>query len=446
MAERPGVVRIGDRVVFSGAEYSVVALSGSLVRLVADSGETAVVAMAYLAGAPDFAVAGAGPRARVSPTGLLEALPDGVAGAARKWERHLTEVETGLPPGAEPGTAPKPEFDPVARTLTERAQAKADELGVTLRTVERMLRRYRDQGLWGLVDTRHAKRARPTGNVDPRVVAAAVTVIDAQTHASTGTKSRAVRRIRQMVEDEHGPGTVPMPSNATFYRLLDVLSAGRHTFGSAVTRRQAANRPDGAFTPITAARPGEQVHTDGTPLDVMAIMDDGVPGRPELVGAIDIGTRTLCAAVLRPVGAKAVDAAVLLARMMVPEPMRPGWDQALAMSASRIPCRRLATIDQRIEMAAAKPVIIPDTVVIDHGRVFLSEVFLRAAGTLGISVQPAHQLTPTDKATIERTFLSINTLFCQHVAGYTGRDVTRRGSGGDQELWSLADLQELLDE
>ncbi len=397
MAERPGILRIGDRVVFSGAEYSVVALSGSLVRLVADSGETAVVAMAYLAGAPDFAVVGAGSRARVSPTGLLEALPDGVAGAAREWERHLIEVETGLPPGAEPGTAPKPEFDPVARTLTERAQAKADELSVSLRTVERMLRRYRNQGLWGLVDTRHAKRARPTGNVDPRVVAAAVTVIDAQTHASTGTKSRAVRQIRQLVEDEHGPGTVPMPSNATFYRLLDVLSAGRHTFGSAVTRRQTANRPDGAFTPAIAARPGEQVHMDGTPLDIMAIMDDGVPGRPELVGAIDIGTRTLCAAVLRPVGAKAVDAAVLLARMMVPEPMRPGWDQALAMSASRIPYRRLVTIDQRIEMAAAKPVIIPDTVVIDHGRVFLSEVFLRAAGTLGISVQPAHQQTATDK-------------------------------------------------
>jgi hypothetical protein len=241
------------------------------------------------------------------------------------------------------------------------------------------------------------RAAGPTGRVDPRVVAAAAAVIDAQTHASTGTKSRAVRQIRRLVEDEHGPGTVPVPSDATLYRLLDALSAGRHTFGSAVTRRQAANRPDGAFTSMTAARPGEQVLMDGTPLDVMAVMDDGVPGRPELVAAIDIGTRTLCAAVLRPVGAKAVDAAVLLARMMVPEPMRPGWDQALAMSASRIPCRRLATIDERIEMAAAKPVIIPDTVVIDHGRVFLSEVFLRAADTLGISVQPAHQLTPTDK-------------------------------------------------
>jgi Mu transposase, C-terminal len=51
------------------------------------------------------------------------------------------------------------------------------------------------------------------------------------------------------------------------------------------------------------------------------------------------------------------------------------------------------------------------------------------------------------KAVIERTFESVSTLFCQHVAGYTGRDVTRRGSGdASQALWSLADLQELLDE
>jgi len=126
---------------------------------------------------------------------------------------------------------------------------------------------------------------------------------------------------------------VPVPSRATFYRLLAVLSAGRHTFGSAVTRRQTAGRPGGVFTVTIAARPGEQVQMDGTPLDVMAVMDDGVTGRPELVAAVDVATRTICAAVLRPVGAKAVDAALLLARMMVPEPMRPGWDQAW-------PCRR----------------------------------------------------------------------------------------------------------
>lgn len=137
------------------------------------------------------------------------------------------------------------------------------------------------------------------------------------------------------------------------------------------------------------------VQLDGTPLDVMAVMDDGVIDRPELVAAVDVATRTICAAVLRPVGAKAVDAALLLARMMVPEPMRPGWSEALALKASRIPYQRLVDIDARLSLAAAKPVIVPDTVVIDHGKVFLSEVF------------------------------------CQHVARYTGRDVTHRGSDVD---------------
>jgi hypothetical protein len=455
MAERNGVLRVGDRVLFSTAEQQVVALSGNAVRLLAASGETTVVALPFLLAAADFAVVGPGPgpglAPRLPPHELLEALPEQVVRAARDWERHLVEVETGLPPGAAEGARARPEYDP-ARSLAEREQAKAEELtasGVkaSARTVRRMRHRYRDQGLWGLVDARHAARARPTGNVDPRVVAAAAAVIDAQAATSTGTRSRVIRQIRQKLEAEHGPGEVPVPSRATFYRLLEVLSAGRHTFGSAVTRRQTAGRPGGVFTATIAARPGEQVQIDGTPLDVMAVMDDGVTGRPELVAAVDVATRTICAAVLRPVGAKAVDAALLLARMMVPEPMRPGWDQALAMSASRIPHQRLVSIDTRLELAAAKPVIIPDTVVIDHGKVFLSEVFLRAADTLGLSVQPAHEQTGSDKAVMERTFGSINTLFCQHVAGYTGRDVTRRGTDvDDRAVWSLADLQELLDE
>ncbi|WP_050370347.1 hypothetical protein [Streptomyces acidiscabies] len=59
-------------------------------------------------------------------------------------------------------------------------------------------------------------------------------------------------------------------------------------------------------------------------LDVMAVLDDGVVARPELTIAADVMTRTICAALLRPAGTKGVDAAVLLARMPVPELMRPG--------------------------------------------------------------------------------------------------------------------------
>lgn len=452
MVERPSVLRVNDRVVFAGTSHTVVAISGATIRLLSAAGASTVVALAYLLAAEDFELVGAGPAPTVDSHGLLEALPGQVLAAAKVWERHLIEVETGLPPDSPADAAPRPEYDPASCSLTARERAKAAELTAggrktSVRTVQRMRRRYREQGIWGLVDARHTRKAQPTGNVDARVVAAATTVIEAQTGTSTGTKSRAIRQIRQLLEDEHGPGVVPMPSQATCYRLLEVLSAGRYTFGSAVTRRQTANKPTRPYIATTAARPGEQVQLDATPLDVMAVMDDGVIGRAELVLAIDIATRTICAGVLRPVGAKAVDAALLLARVTVPEPMRPGWDSALAMSASRIPHQRLVSLDARMALAAAKPVIVPDTVVIDHGKVFLSEVFLRAADTLGMSVQPAHQQTPTDKAIVERTFEAINTLFCQHVAGYTGRDTTRRGSDvAERAVWSLPDLQELFDE
>jgi hypothetical protein len=73
-----------------------------------------------------------------------------------------------------------------------------------------------------------------------------------------------------------------------------------------------------------------------------------------------------------PVGTKPVDVALLLAKMLVPEPMRPAWSEVQRMSASRLPFERLLDIDARMREAAARPVIVPDQVVIDHGRVFVS--------------------------------------------------------------------------
>lgn len=67
--------------------------------------------------------------------------------------------------------------------------------------------------------------------------------------------------------------------------------------------------------------------------------------------------------------------------------------------------------------------------------------------SVGISVQPARPYTGSDKSIVERTFLSVNTLFCQHVAGYAGRDTTRRGPDvADEAIWTVAQLQELFDE
>ncbi|MEV2235397.1 hypothetical protein AB0H69_43520 [Streptomyces phaeochromogenes] len=56
--------------------------------------------------------------------------------------------------------------------------------------------------------------------------------------------------------------------------------------------------------------------------------------------------------------------------------------------------------------------MIPETIVVDRGKVFLSRAFTAACETLGVSVQPAPPYAPTAKGIVERTFGSINSLFC----------------------------------
>ena len=176
------------------------------------------------------------------------------------------------------------------------------------------------------------------------------------------------------------------------------------------------------------------------------LLDDGVAGRVELTGMIDVATRVVPAAVLRPT-TRSVDASVLLARALTPEPVRPGWPEALKMAHSVLPYQRLLSVDARLEQAAARPVIVPDTIVIDHGSVFVSAAFRSACRHLGISIQPAHLGSGSEKGHIERYFGSVASLFCQFAAGYVGRSPDRRGRHVEnQPLWSMSELQELLDE
>jgi putative transposase len=175
------VQRPGDWVSSDGGEHQVLAVAGTSVRLRAQDGAEQVVLASYLMAAPDFAVTGVVPVPGVEPFGLLDGLPQEAVAAARDWERHVVEVETGLAPGAEPGTAPRPEYDPQARTVAQRTQAKADELRVTSRTVERMRARYAQQGLWGLVDRRAVQAREATGRADARLIAVAWQVIEAET-------------------------------------------------------------------------------------------------------------------------------------------------------------------------------------------------------------------------------------------------------------------------
>ncbi len=201
VASRRGVLRLGDRLRFDAVEHTVVGLSGVSVRLVADDGTHQVLLAMHLQTAPDFAVLSGAASVSLLPLGLLEAAPTPAVERARWWERHLSEVQTGLSTSAEPHATPRPGYEPERTTLAEREQTKADELTtlgqqISVRTIRRKRAAYAASGLWGLVDARAVKPRSATGRVDERVVAAARTAVAEQTETSTGTRVRVRRRVQ----------------------------------------------------------------------------------------------------------------------------------------------------------------------------------------------------------------------------------------------------------
>ena len=448
---RPGGLGIGDRVRFGGRDQVVIGVSGPAVRLADTGGEGVTVSGSGLLADGDFAVLDARPRPGMPAVSVLDGLPAEAVQEARWWQRHIVEVLTGIPPDAAEGTVPRPEYDPAVVTLTRREQAKAAELTaagrpVTASAIAKRRRRYQEQGLLGMIDHRAGKRMPPHGRADAAVVAAMRQAISEAAGDSTRTAVFVLRRTRQILAESGGEPEGGIPSRSTLYRLFSRLQDGRHTTGSASTRRSLAGRPEGPFGQVPAAAPGDLMQIDSTPLDVLVRLDSGVTGRVDLTGIIVVATRTVTAAVLRPT-TKSVDASVLLARTVTPEPMRPGWPQAMRMSASALPFRRMLSIDERLEHAAARPVIIPQVIVVDHGKVFVSESFRASCEFLGVSLQPARKATGTDKPHIERMLGSVATMFAQYVSGYTGRSPEYRGRGiEDKAVWSLHELQDLLDQ
>ena len=443
-------LRAGDRIVIDGKPGTVTGVSGSGIRFTSRDGEVGdgLVADLLASGRLAFTAADEGTARNPMHAGLA-GLPADVVTEASWWEAHIAEMVHGLPPDSPPGQRPRPEYDPELTSLTRREQAKAAELAaaghaVPVSTLKHRRQRWEALGLPGLVDQRVAKRMDPSGRVHPAVAAAMRRAIGEATGESSRTAAFIIWRTRELLAaaGEH-EGT---PSRATMYRLFARLSAGRHTTGSAATRRSLAGRPQGMFSAVHPAAPGELMEIDSTPLDVLVLLDEGVTGRADLTAMIDVATRTVTAAVLRPT-TRSVDASVLLARSLTPEPMRPGWAEALAMAHSALPYDRLLSIDDRMAHAAARPVIVPDTIAIDHGSVFVSANFRASCRHLGISIQPAHLASGSEKPHIERTFGSVASLFCQFVSGYLGRNPDRRGRGIDgKPLWSMLELQELLDE
>ncbi|MFJ8077039.1 Mu transposase C-terminal domain-containing protein [Streptomyces sp. NPDC096176] len=477
-------VSLGDVVRWQGGTYLVAALQGSSVYLLNQNteGEDATALVDALLKASDFAVltesatavsprsGHAGRRAGegLASLALLEGLSEAAQADVTFWLDHVLEVHTGLPGFADADAEPRACYDPARTTLRERYATKAAELQaahhkVSAATVERKRLAWLAEGVWGLVDKRRLRVPSEQGRVDKRVVELLHRVHKRLRYKSSGTRSRLFELLRRACVKKLKKAEAQrlMPSRATFYRLLHRLGIHCDPGTGAVSRGPDTHRPVPPFTPTLATTPGEQVQIDTTALDLLALDETGRVVSVELTAAIDVVSRSVLAAVIRPRSSgtktasnsrrhggratKAVDALLLLADMCTPQPMRPGWVKQARAEGSGLPYQDLVDADERMRGAAARPVIVPDMIVMDNGKVFAGRAFMDACAYLGISVRPACYHSPTHKAIIERTFRSVKTLFSQYVTGYTGSSLAGRGKKvAGERLWRLDQLNDLL--
>ncbi|WP_460802591.1 hypothetical protein [Microbacterium sp. GXF6406] len=315
---------------------------------------------------------------------------------------------------------------------------------ISTRAVERRLKAFREQGT-----TAVRKRAPRKSTWDPRLIAAINHELGGRGRASTVSRTTVIEQIARRVKRLHGDA-VKLPSRATFFRLLEADERGEFTFGSAKTRESLALRPHGTFGTRTALRPGELVEMDSTRIDVMMRIDEKTIGRPELTILLDVATRSILAAMLRPEGTKSVDLVAVLARALVPYGRRmEGVRETRHLIATAWADDQLIDQERFERLRLAQPYVFPDTITTDRGRNYLSRHFRAACEALGISLITSAPHTPTDKPHVERAFGAINSMLLQHVKGYVGRSVEHRGrdAGTDStELLTIAQAQELIED
>lgn len=360
---------------------------------------------------------------------------------------HVREVLTGYRSGT-PERAredePRPEYSP-ATSLEARYAAKAAELGAGTRTVKRWVAAFRAQGEAGLAPN---KTVHPTtyGRADDRWVQTALEVMVEHTGESKPSRTMVIERTHARVAARFGPDVVAQPSRASAFRVLAELERRHPLFRLSTKRnRDIAGRPDGVYGKLRPTRPGEYLLMDSTRLDVFAF--DPVTLRwvqAELSVGMDWYTRCITGMRLTPVSTKAVDVAAVLYQSFRPRPAGRDWPRHAVWPEHGIPRTVLVDVDAVEGSGFATPPVVPETLVVDHGKVYVSEHLTSVCARMGISIQPARLRTGRDKGPVERFFRTLREDLLQALPGYKGPDIFSRGENPEGEAFFFLDELETM--
>ena len=451
MGEATVRLGVGSSVLLDGQAWTVEAFEGSRVLLGDGSDFRSVRLMHLVEHGSVCADSSDADRPLPEAAGpLLDALDPAARAEVATRAGHVREVLTGYRSGSPArSTAGEPmaEYAPTV-PLMGRYRAKAAEIGVAERTIRRWAKAYLAGGEAELARGLAAS-SRPS-SVDRRWDAAAREVLDGLVEASTPGRDAVIVRVASRLEQVHGVGVVPLPSAATAYRRLAVLGRGRNAFtGSAKGRRSIAERPPGVYGRLRATRPGEYVVLDTTPLDVFAMEPLTLRWVPvELTVAMDLASRCVVGLRLTPVSTKSVDVAGVLFEAMLPQELDPQWADGARWPYHGVP-EHVVFSEEDVAPGGpgSLPVCAPETIVVDHGKVYVSAHVLSVCARFGVSVQPAKPRKPTDKPALERFFRTLRTGLLQYLPAYKGPDVFSRGLDVEGEAFFFVhELEDVIRE
>jgi hypothetical protein len=111
--------------------------------------------------------------------------------------------------------------------------------------------------------------------------------------------------------------------------------------------------------------------------------------RTQLTVIQDLFTRCITGLRATPVSTKAVDVAGVLYQAIVPRPAPEDWLEEACWAYHGVPQQLVFTEAGRLP---GTPVCPPETLVVDHGKAFVSAHVISVCTRLGISIQPAQDL------------------------------------------------------
>ncbi len=376
---------------------------------------------------------------------VLSSLDDDGDDELTRRFRHVQEVLTGHQLGCEelalPGE-PRSDYAPGTPRM-HRYGAKAAELGVDPATVRRWVARVKKSGPAGLI------HERPKTNVldraDPRWLEMTRTVLKRHEKASRPVRNLILMEIEERLVKEYGKDAVPIPARTTGYELLRALSKGTNAFeGSTKGKRSIADAPKGTYGRLRATRPGEYVVLDTNCLDVFAMEPVTCRWvRCELTVAMDLYSKVITGLRLTPVSTKSTDVAGVLFETVRPRQVPEGGSEPLPYCG--VPSTVVIDADKLVDRDGQPllPTVAAETIIFDHGKVYLSNHIQSVCAKLDISLQPARPKTPTDKP-IERWFRTLNQGLLAALPGYKGSDVHSRGEKVEDEAFFFIDELEAI--